>query len=1242
MLKIKCTKSNFTYLIDSGSSCSLIPASKLEKRNKPDGQLYAANGTEILVYGSRRLTVDLGLDRTYDYIFIVADVQTAIIGSDFLCAFDILVDLKGQRLLNNHSMSKAQVDNNPIIASVHAIKDAEVQALFEKYSNLTSVEPYMPGKKLEFEVEIPLRANAQVQCCRPRRMSPKMMEVLRTKLEQMLRANIIQPSKSAWGSPAHLVEKKDTDEFRFVGDFVAVNREVIPDNYSIPVLADFVNGLANKTVFSVLDIRDAFHSIPLKPSSRHITALRTVLGSYEYKVLPQGLCLSSSAFQRAVDELMRQVQWTDDKGIVHRPSVFCYIDDLIISSETRELAINDLEAVLAKLSEYNLKLNPQKCRFLADDVTFLGHNINKDGYKPSECKVQAVLDLKLPATLGELKKTIGKINWFHRFLDQGATILNPLYNMLKGYKKRQRQQRIRWADHTEASQAFENAKSKLAERTLLAFPTAEGQLVLQTDASAIAVGACLKQVQNNKEKALGFFSKKHTLPESKLSAFSQELLAVYKAVKFFHYMIGTSKLILQTDNIAIVHIFRQKNVCERSVLKETRMLLYLNQYNIEVQHIKGVENNIADMLSRNVCSITETRHTAVVTASLRDELIMAQQNCPETKQFADNTANHSIQLQLVSGLYCQEIKGRYRPYVPAILRKKIMAQLHDLSHFGVVKTTNLISERFLWQGMKKDIKKYVQCCIMCQTCKVTKHNKTQLSNFSVKYPERFAEIVIDTVGPLPLCQGFCHILTMADRFTGMQVLVPLRDLKTENVAREMFLNWVVRFGIPVVVHSDNSKSFLGKAFSRMLQNIGCNFRPTTAYSPYKVGFIEQRNKSLKAAIRAGGPDCWVETMGTYNLAYNSSVREEAGASPFQMCFGTGVRLPTDLLDEAPSLLFTEAASLPDRLRKAMLQTVPRPKRFERKENIDQNLYKCSHVFLYNEAKKNLAPFYTGPYKVAQRGDKNFGIEVDNTVITVSINRLKSAHIYDDSKNNENADLNDPIFRNNVPIFIPKFEDTSIPSINSPVVTMNNVPTTSGSSNIDASVQNSRRTNMYGVKKATVRMPNILPIVQNKIAKTIRQKQVVGSGRAGISKTPRKPTHIERPRQVWGKLTPKASIRRTTETASSLNSSRNVNKTFGKTNKNKQSSIPKPGTSNSRESICRNEQIEILGGFFDTQDDNAGAASIPNKTTKKVTKAKKAVSSKEPEPGRVVNPKTGFSYTPGVRWSTRINKSTNKK
>ena len=146
-----------------------------------------------------------------------------------------------------------------------------------------------------------------------------------------------------------------------------------------------------------------------------------------------------------------------------------------------------------------------------------------------------------------------------------------------------------------------------------------------------------------------------------------------------------------------------------------------------------------------------------------------------------------------------------------------------------------------------------------------------------------------------------------------------------------------------------------------------------------------------------------------------------------------------------------------------------------------------------------------------------------------------------------------------------------------------------------------------------------------------QKSNVGSGRAGVSKTPRKRNIIDQPRQIGRRLAQNAStsrtihpdnVRSTTETASSSN-------------------VLQPGSvPNSRESICRNEQIQILGNFFESQDGATGGTiatnmSVPTGKTKKVTKIANTNPPKEIEPGRVVNPRTGFSYRPGTRWSTRI-------
>ena len=257
-----------------------------------------------------------------------------------------------------------------------------------------------------------------------------------------------------------------------------------------------------------------------------------------------------------------------------------------------------------------------------------------------------------------------------------------------------------------------------------------------------------------------------------------------------------------------------------------------------------------------------------MTATLREELIEAQKNCSEIAKFIKPT-KETIQLEKVDGIYAQFIKGRYRPFVPKKLRAKVIAMLHNLSHFGRAKTTRIVSERFVWANMRADCKDFVMKCISCQKCKVTIHNKTSLTNFSPKFPERWASVHLDTVGPFEECYGYNNILTMADRFTNYQVLAPLPNLKAETVARTILLHWIARFGVPYEIICDNAKSFLGAACKRLVENFGCKLTPVSSYSPYKNGFIESRNRSLKAALRSGSPN-WYEAMCVFNLAYNSS------------------------------------------------------------------------------------------------------------------------------------------------------------------------------------------------------------------------------------------------------------------------------------------------------------------------------------------------------------------------------------
>lgn len=89
-------KTNSTrFLIDTGSDVSILPATRSDRCYGSEKQhLHAANGTRIRTFGTKFVSIDLGLRRKFTWNFLIADVTLPIVGADFLAKFGILVDLK--------------------------------------------------------------------------------------------------------------------------------------------------------------------------------------------------------------------------------------------------------------------------------------------------------------------------------------------------------------------------------------------------------------------------------------------------------------------------------------------------------------------------------------------------------------------------------------------------------------------------------------------------------------------------------------------------------------------------------------------------------------------------------------------------------------------------------------------------------------------------------------------------------------------------------------------------------------------------------------------------------------------------------------------------------------------------------------------------------------------------------------------------------------------------------------------
>ncbi|GFT48347.1 hypothetical protein TNCV_4708931 [Trichonephila clavipes] len=414
-------KSGQKFLLDSGSEICVIPPSPtMNKSPQSNFSLFAANNTKIPAYGMVRKELNLGLRRPFIWTFIITDVSSPIIGADFLKHFNLLIDLKKKRLVDvETSLFIPCVFSNIVQPSILTV-DANIsfKNILSEYLDLSN--PSLISKSASHGTVHHIITTGPLVTARPRRLHPKLYDAVKVEFEFLLAQSIIRPSKSPWCSPLHVVPKSDST-VRSVGDYRQLNSVTEFDSYPMPYLNDFAHALHGKRIFSKIDIFKAFHQIPIAECDIPKTAVTTPWGLYEYTHLCFGLVNAPQTFMRFMHEVLRGL-----------PFCFVYLDDILCYSENAEEHRSHLRTIFQRLNSYGLKLNISKCVFGVTELIFLGHFITPDGIKPLPDKVQAVLDYKQPETVGSLRKFLGLLNFYRRFLPKAAEQQYLLSEFLKG------------------------------------------------------------------------------------------------------------------------------------------------------------------------------------------------------------------------------------------------------------------------------------------------------------------------------------------------------------------------------------------------------------------------------------------------------------------------------------------------------------------------------------------------------------------------------------------------------------------------------------------------------------------------------------------------------------------------------------------------------------------------------------------------------------------------------------------
>ena len=398
---------------------------------------------------------------------------------------------------------------------------------------------------------------------------------LKEQLESLLAKGIIRPSTSPWMSPVVLVKKKD-GSLRLCIDYRALNDASIPDPYPLPWTDDILSRMQGCKYFSNMDVMSAFWNVPMKPEDVFKTGFTSPFGNFEWVRMPFGLENASSTFQRLMDNVLANCT-----------NACAYIDDVFVFSNTWQEHLTHLDDTLSKLERAGLKLKISKCAFDCQSIKCLGHIIDEQGLHPDPDKISSISSIPAPIDVSGVRSFLGMTNYFRQFIKDYATICLPLIELTK------KRSRFLWTP--ECQDAFDQLKRCLTEDPCLIMPDYSKPFILHTDWSKGAIGAVLSQISDDDlEHPVAYACRVLTSPERNYAPTEGECLALVWAVKKFRPYLHGKRFTVFTDHSALQRLNRARFTNS----KLERWALCLQEHSFQILYKKGVENTVADCLSR--------------------------------------------------------------------------------------------------------------------------------------------------------------------------------------------------------------------------------------------------------------------------------------------------------------------------------------------------------------------------------------------------------------------------------------------------------------------------------------------------------------------------------------------------------------------------------------------------------------------------------------------------------------------
>lgn len=883
-------------LADSGSNRTLLGGEGVEivralgiPIRKGNRQIRTANGQIATI--RQEATLPLNLEGRTNELSVGLFPELAvpcILGLDFLTAFGIGIDFAASEWYFV-DMPCSRYRFVPEEASrvccglpeLTTRQQAELQVLLQALPR-ASVGAGLPTTTLtEHRIDVGSHAPIKQRCYV---VSPKVQEAIREEVDQMLQDGIIEPSYSEWSNPIVMV-KKPNGKYRFCLDFRKVNNISKKDAYPLPNMTSILDKLRAARYISTLDLRQAYHQIPLERGSREITAFSVPgKGLYHFVRMPYGLTGAPATFQRLLDRLI---------GPEMEPYAFAYLDDIVIVTPTFDEHITWLRKVLDRIAVAGLTINPEKCEFCKPQVRYLGFLVQREGLTVDPDKTRPILEYPTPSNLKQLRRLLGMTSWYRRFIPDFATVAEPWTRLLK--------KGARWEWGGDQDRALSQVRESLTTAPVLACPDFEQPFVLQTDASSVGLGAVLTQTLQGEERVIAYASRALAGPETRYSVTEQECLAVVWAIRRFRPYLEGYKFTVITDHSSLRWLHNLKNPTGRLA----RWALELLEYDYAVEYRKGTLHSVPDALSRMFEGESPSAVNVLVDTEEGDSSgdpwydRRRHEVVTNPKRFAhwrvvDNQLYY-LRPKLVVSQIVEDL-DRWKLVLPRDSRREALREAHDephAGHLGVEKTFQRVAVSYFWPNMFRDVARYVRACDTCQRTKVEQASPAGLMGRR-KVEEPWTAIAADIVGPLPRSKGgFQYLLVIQDLFSKWIECRALRSAtgpKIREALQDMVLS---RWGTPAVLLTDNGTEFVNRVMKQFAEDHGITHTTVPPYHP-QANPVERVNRVLKTMIAAFidlDHREWDEHLSDFRFAYNTAFHTSLGTSPAYLNLGREPRPP---------------------------------------------------------------------------------------------------------------------------------------------------------------------------------------------------------------------------------------------------------------------------------------------------------------------------------------------------------------